>query len=217
MSTTRLMHLSGLSLILGGILLFIHFVTHPMGEGAQFVATSIWVPSHAVGFVAFLFLLLGVIGLYLRQADRLGMFGLIVFLLIFLSGMAFCGALLIGAAVQPIYPQAGNPGGPFLTSSVIKLVLSIGELWLPGFLLFAILSLRAKTFPPAGSWLIILSVVIGIAAALLPFGSTITYYLADLASAILAAGLCVWGYALWADHLFSLKAVETNIKEPLAP
>ncbi len=67
MSTLRLMRLSGLSLIVGGIMLFIQFATHPMGDGAQFVAMPIWVPSHAIGFVAFLFLLLGAIGLYLSR------------------------------------------------------------------------------------------------------------------------------------------------------
>lgn len=217
MSTTRLMRLSGLALILGGVLLFVHFVTHPMGEGAQFVAMPIWVPAHAIGFIAWPLILLGLTGLYVGQADRLGVWGLVAFVVIFISGFAYGGGQLIGAVIQQIYPQSGDPGGLLLTNPAMKMVTSIGELWLLGFLLFAILSLRARVFPRVGAWFVILTVVIGIAAAVLPFGSTISYYLADLATALFAVALCIWGYALWSGVRVRSLPAETPVKQPLVP
>jgi hypothetical protein len=217
MSTKQLFRMSGLSLILGGVFLFIHFATHPMGEGAQFVAMPLWSLSHAIGFIAWPLLLLGMIGLYAQQADRLGMLGLISFVLIFISGIDFGGGQLIGAAIQPIYPHFGDPGGLAYTSPAVKLILSFGELWLLGFLVFAILSLRTRTFPRLGGWLTILAVIIGVAAALLPFGSTTSYYLADLATAILATGLCLWGYALWSGRYEGHGIVEAKVKQTVTP
>jgi hypothetical protein len=197
MSNNQLLRLSGLSLILGAILLVVHFLTHPMGEGAQFVAMPLWGLSHTIGFLAWLLLLLGTTGLYTQQANHLHLLGLISFVLIFISGFDYGGGQLIGAVIQPIYPHFGDPSGPIFTSSAVKLILGVGELWLLGFLMLAILSLRARTLPPVGGWLIIIAVIIGIAAALLPFDSTVPYYLADLATAVFAIALGIWGYALW--------------------
>ena len=48
MSTTKLIRWSGLALILGGIALAGHALTHPPGETAPYVFYPLWVPSHVL-------------------------------------------------------------------------------------------------------------------------------------------------------------------------
>ncbi len=201
MKANRLMRLSGFSLMLGGLLLFLHFVTHSQGETAQFVAMPVWVPSHVLLFIAWMLILLGMVGAYLRQAEEAGALGLAAFLLVFGTGMLAGGGGFWGGAVfQSLDPHIMDPGGAFFASSGAKLAFAVGEeLWLAALLLFAIVSLRARVLPRSGAFLIILTVVLAILALTLfpEFGSAPQYYIADLASALLGSGLGIWGNMLW--------------------
>ena len=50
--------------MLGGLLLAIHYLTHPLGETPQFILSGIWAPVHFVGTVAWVLILLGLVGFY---------------------------------------------------------------------------------------------------------------------------------------------------------
>ncbi len=199
MTIRSLIRLSGLSLILGGITLFVHYATHPQGESAPYVAMPLWIPSHVLGFVAWSLILMGLVGLYLRQAEKAGLFGFLAFVFAFVSGMASGGGGLWGGAVfQVLYPNAGDPGGPLFTSPGARLVVDLLGIWILAFVLFALSTLRARVLPRAGAWLVMPAALMAVlAVALFPFGSPVQYYIADVASAILGLGLIMWGYALW--------------------
>ncbi len=167
----------------------------------------LWIPSHLLGYVAWVFLLLGLIGLYLRQAERGGLFGLIATVLIFASGTAFAGAGLVGASVfQVQYPDALDAGAPLVSSPGFRLGFLVIESWILWFVLFAAATLRAGVLPRAGGWLVLVAALVGVATViLLPSSSLALYYIGDIAVAVFAIGLGIWGRSLWSS------AAERNV------
>ena len=217
-STSRLFRLSGLSLILGGITLFIHYVTHPEGESAQFVAMPLWVPSHVFQFVAWALILMGLVGLYVRQAEKAGLLGFVAFVFAFVGGMASGGGGLWGGVVfQELYPNAGDLNGPLFTSPGGRFVFDLAQIWIVAFFLFAVATLRAGMLPRWPAWLIMLAALAGIAAvALLPISSPLQYDIGDMASGMLALALAGWGMALWGRVGESAVQSKSTIKAPLS-
>lgn len=198
MPATRLVRLSGIALILGGIGVFIHYLTHPPGESAQFVAMPLWIFSHWIAFPAWILILLGLVGVYARISEKIGLLGLIFFIFAFGSGMlAGPGDFLVGGVVQVLSPDFGNPGGPLETVPMARMAFDLAQIWLLAFPLFALATLRASILPRTGAWLIILTFPLAIVALTqLRTNPSIAYDIAILASAILAVGFGIWGYAL---------------------
>jgi hypothetical protein len=200
MSSTKLIRWSGLSLMLGGIAIAIHFIIHPPGETAQYTLYPLWSLAHWLGGIAALMILFGLIGIYLRQSEETGMLGLAGFVLAFVGTALYAGGQLIfGAMIQPyIATQAPtwlDPGSPF--AQVTRLMLLI--IYLPlliGYLLLGIATLRAHLFPRLGSWLIILITPIGILGLAL-IGTSLQEVLQILGGLTWGVGLFVWGYTLW--------------------
>jgi hypothetical protein len=88
MAISRLVRLSGLSLMLAAPLYLADVVIHPLDSipGAMFDPR--WTPIHIVEGVLYLLITLGVVGLYVAQAERVGTMGLAGFVLA-LFGAAF--------------------------------------------------------------------------------------------------------------------------------
>src|SRR5260370_14488150 len=91
----NLAHWSGPTLMLGGLLLAIHYLTHPLGETPPFILTSVWVPVHFIGSVAWVLILLGSAAFYSQYFCKLGHLGLSCFLLAFLGGANRPGELFV--------------------------------------------------------------------------------------------------------------------------
>lgn len=66
MSTTKLLRWSGLASIVAGVLFALATLLHPPSEDVPAILSTAWIPAHAIGWVANLLLLLGLIGLYGR-------------------------------------------------------------------------------------------------------------------------------------------------------
>src|SRR5512138_3210082 len=99
MSSTKLIRWSGLSLLLGGVAFAVHLLTHPPGETAQYAFYPLWVPSHLIGGIASILILLGLVGLYVRQSEKVGLLGLIGFILAFVGWTLSAGALIFFSVV----------------------------------------------------------------------------------------------------------------------
>jgi len=200
MSPARLMRWSGWSLMLGGIAIVGHYLSHPPGETAQFTLYPLWEMSHWLGGIAWLLVLFGLVGVYLRQSERIGVLGLIGFVLAFAgSALDAGGEVVFGAIMQPVIaglaPDWLNATSPFYVSALRP---ALGVINLPlvvGFLLLGVVTLRAGVFPRAASGLVILVVPIGV-AALASVGSSFQQVLQILVGLVLGAGLLMWGYAL---------------------
>jgi hypothetical protein len=204
MPTSQLIRWSGLSLMLGGTGLAVESVTHPAGETAQYVLEPVWGFSHWLGAVAWLLILLGLFGLYARQAERVGRLGLVGFVMAAAGSALAAGTFMVGGAVlQPIMAQGAphllDSDGPFFTDASVKVAGGLILAGFIGFVLLAIATLRARTLPLIGSWIVILLVPAGIVAGPLvlvvaPGREGIVLLLLGIA---IAAACMAWGYALW--------------------
>ena len=208
MSSTKLIRWSGLMLLVGGIAFAVHLITHPPGETAQYAFYPLWVPSHLIGGIASILILLGLAGLYARQSEEVGIVGLIGFILTFIGFILSAGALIyLSVVLVPFLAAQGldsfvDPKGPLFTSSAMQLAVGLSALsLLLGLLVFAIATLRAKVLPRWGAWLIILTIPLGIVGGVLVFfiGTSFQGILQTLLGVLLGLGLAAWGWALWSE------------------
>ena len=213
MSSTKLIHWSGLVLMLGGILLAAGSFMHPPADLAEYALYPLWVPAHLLGGIAFLLISLSLVGLYARQSEKMGLLGLTSFVLAFVGCTLLAGTqILIDVVVFPFIAARGLdwlniPDGALRTSSAFQLATGLGGLsFLLGLLLFAIATLRAQVLPHRwGSWLVILTLPLGIVGGvLISFISPLTQeilqtLLGSVFGAVLSPGLVAWGWTLWSE------------------
>src|SRR5947208_16404753 len=103
MALQNLARWSGPTLMLGGLLLAIHYLTHPLGETRQFIRSAICASAHFIGAVAWVLILIGSAGFYSQYSAKLGRLGSAGFLLAFIGGANRPGELLVvGAVVGPL-------------------------------------------------------------------------------------------------------------------
>jgi len=199
MALQNLARWSGPTLMLGGLLLTIHYLTHPLGETPQFIQSAIWAPAHFVGAIAWVLILLGLAGFYSQYSGKLGRLGSAGFLLAFIGGANRPGELLVVGTVigPPIATQTpslrevgGSLYGPLLlTVGLITLIYGVG------FFLLAIATLRSAIIPRTAIvprlslWMIILAVPLAL-------GFFVLFIIGTVAGLIFSLGLIGWGYGL---------------------
>ena len=144
-------------------------------------------------------LLLGLPGIYVRQAGRAGILGLLGFLLVWYVTL-FQGVMTPFANVTVI------PG--LLTHQVtLSYALTPPSTWTPffivsmvsqvlGVLLLAIATLRARVFPRWIGWLLVATLVVGV-VNLVPF---FPQALSNLSAVVASVAMAGFGYALLSPH-----------------
>jgi hypothetical protein len=193
MTSSDLKRWSGLAALVGGGLLvafgvveFLLLGNQPDSEAA---ASGAWILVQGAYLVADMLIGLGLVGLYMRQAQEAGTLGVIAFVLAFIGGMmtagvtwseAFFGAWLAKAAPELL---DADPTGVV----VAGVLLSYG-LFALGWLLFGWASLRAGVLPRGAAILLMIGAVLFALVGLL-----------DLPFATVVVGVAVaWmGVALW--------------------
>src|SRR5262249_2308602 len=95
---------TGLASVLAGLCLAAFVLIHPWDQllGAEIARTTRWQIAHTLHFVGALFALLGLIGIFVRQYDRMGSFGLLGFVLTFVGNAMFLGTGMITAFIWPM-------------------------------------------------------------------------------------------------------------------
>ena len=208
MSIAKVIRYAGLALMLGGIGFAVHLITHPPGETAPYAFYALWVPSHLLGGIASLLIALGLVGLYLRQSENVGVLGLIGFVLSFVGTTLSAGALIfLSVGLIPFLASRGmaslvDPKGPLLSSSSMKLAVGLPALSLVlGLLILAIVTLRARMLPQRGAWLIIFTIPLAIVgtALVLFIGTSWQGLIQSVLGVLLGLGLVAWGWALWSE------------------
>jgi hypothetical protein len=152
MSSTTSYRLSGVALLIGGILTAVGYSLPPyLSDHDPSALTSPWVLiSSLITLFGALIVLLGLPGIYTRQAGRAGILGLLGFLSIWYITL-LSGVIQSFISVTIVPELAANPAtrllaatpppafGPFFLVALLAQTL--------GILLLAIATLRARVFP----------------------------------------------------------------------
>ena len=173
MSPKTLYQLSGFSLVLSGLLPLIALILNPVDTGVTMVNDPLIMASNLLGFFAVLFTLLGLPGVFLRQAERAGLLGLLGMLFTFFGVAILDGThSVISFAVLPVLATSPATATQLVSldtaiqQGLLGTLVTIGApMVLLGFLLLGIATLRAGIFP---RWVGIVLIVL-VPLAPLPF------------------------------------------------
>lgn len=191
---------SGLALFIGGLVLVLHYVTHPPGETAEYTTWALWVPSHVLNTIGALLVLFGTIGWYARFGSRVGTLGFLAFVFLILMSVfqatrAIWAALILQRELAPLVPLAPQivefPSGPLFSSLPARVIVGLETITtVLGSVLFAVATLREGTLPRSGSLLII-------AGLLVASGLLVSQVIGLIGGAIASVGIAWLGYRFW--------------------
>src|SRR5262245_5918868 len=199
---------SGMASIVGGILFPIGIALHPLRHG-QAVNASPYSATHVLIAVALMLTLFGLVGLYVRQAERLGMLGLSSFVLAFIGNLWTYGLIItegfmwpaVGrydpAAVHNLDPNVGAARG-----SSLLLIFCVGlARFALAYALFARVTMRAGELRRWGGALrvpgAVLYVVGGFSLPLFGPESPLVTIIETSGAVPFGLGFIWLGYALW--------------------
>jgi hypothetical protein len=181
-STHTLLHLAGVAALLAGICYVLVGILHPANV-ASAVTTTRWQVVHVLACAMSVFGLLGMTGLYARQAAKTGWLGLTGYLLLSLwltliMGFSFVEAFVLPhmASAVPTFVQSwmgmfNGPAGTFDIGILPTIWTSTAPMYIGGGLLFGITTFRAGILPRWAGALLALSTALAPVAGLLPNAS----------------------------------------------
>jgi hypothetical protein len=204
-TASTLMRLAGLSAILAGICFLVLGLFHPVNIPSS-VTPATWVNVHIFATALGFFGLFGIAGLYAKQVEKAGWFGLAGFILFsawmtLVCGMSFMEAFILPHLTTEFPAYVNGIMGMF---SGVPTEINLGALptlwiiqlplYILGPLLFGIATFRARVFPRWAGALLVLG------AALIPVGAMVPPEWQ--AKIMLPVGLAfVWmGYSLFAER-----------------
>jgi hypothetical protein len=165
-------------LLITGILFYILFPVKEIGSNYSILVNSSgWIPINMITMIATALGILGAVGMYMKQVEKSKYLSLIGFIFIIFSLIMKACAISWEFAIWPAILQ-NNPANTLLTESLIynnAYILSFYAvftlLFMIGYIVFGIGSLKAKVFP---KWAAILLIIGAPAYAILlsipPFG-----------------------------------------------
>ena len=214
MSSITSYRLSGIALLIGSVLSIVYYFIQAFlnGNDLATITGSLSLISSVIGFVGSVLVLLGLPGMYVRQAGRAGILGLLGFLFIWYVTLyqgiiiPFTSVTIISQMTAHIVPQtisvATTPPpawAPFSIASMISEVL--------GILLLAIATLRARVFPRWIGWLLITTLVVGV-VSFVPF---FPEALSNLSAVVASVAVAGFGFALLSpDQRATMETVSTS-------
>lgn len=196
---------SGPAAIIGGLSYVLVGVFHPPNV-VEAVTTPPWVVVHILAMAMSIFGMLGLAGIYARQAEKSGLLGLLGFLLLNLwlavvLGFTFVEVFLLPslATIAPAFVTSWlgmfNGTASTIDLGALSTVWTVcGLLYILGGILFGIATFRARVLPRFAGVLLAVGTAMGPLAVLLPL---------DFQPKIaIPAGLALaWlGYALWSER-----------------
>lgn len=204
-TASKLIRWAGLAVVVAGIIFAGIQPIHPPDELAS-VTTSAWAIITPVKTAMCLLFLLGLVGLYARQVNKVGWLGLAGFLLLSLSwalqtafvfAEAFILPQLATTAPQFVDSYLGLASGRASTVNLgvlPALYAVVGVSYMLGGLLFGIATLRAGILPRWAAG------VLAVAAAVTPAAALLPHHIQRFAAVPVAFALAWLGYALWAER-----------------
>lgn len=154
--STSAIRLSGLAAIIAGLMYMVTQIVHPVEHDLEAIASNAWAVAHYFSFAFGIFAILGMVGIYVKQAKEAGWLGLAGFVLfmgalIFIASFGFLEAFvmpfLVDEApqyVETVYEIFDGGSGPGAIGAMYNLN---ALLYLGGGILFGIATVRANVFP----------------------------------------------------------------------
>lgn len=200
-----LIRLSGMAALIGGIFIILARVFQVLLYGAaplsiQAASPHFFAALGLPGLIGSLGFLIGLMGLYARQAVRSGLIGLIVFLMAYLGialslganwGYAFIAPYLARQDPSLLDTSFTDPGWGVLGPGFAYSYLAGGIGWL----LMGILTMLVGVLPRWVGATIVVSIVLSTVVPLEPHGPG-----GILINLLLSAGPMAIGYALWTEQ-----------------
>ena len=215
MSPYVLIRWSGVGTIVGGVLVAAFPLFHPNHDVAGYTS-PIWVPAHVIPHVGAVLALFGLIGLFARQLERAGWLGLVGFIAAFVGTASLLTGAMIEAFIIPFMslqtPDVvdGPPPG------VAEAFITISILFVVGWVLLGIATVRANVLPRS------VGMLLAVGAVVLMFGDSVTSGLLGydnlwgIGFALFGAALAWLGYALWSDSS-TIKAARRSTRSQRTP
>ena len=204
-TTSNLMRWAGLSAMIAGICYVLVGIFHPANVPASVTSTR-WEIVHVIACAMSFFALLGLAGLYARQAVKAGWLGLAGYILfsawfVLIMGFSFVEAAILPhvanttpALVQAWMGMFNGPAGTFDLGALPTIWTLTAPLYILGGLLFGIATFRAGILPRWAGALLALATAAAPIGVLLPNAS-------QPKTAIPVGVALAWlGYALWAER-----------------
>ena len=199
MTETKFIRLCGLDLLGAGIavaifwLLVIPFETF---AGAEVPLDPLFVPGQLFHIVGALLAVFGYIGLYLRQREATGWFGLIAFVVAVIGALFFFADGMIALITFPVLathaPALTEASGPMFTGRVLGFYILFSATNMIGIVLLGIATLRARIMPRNPTLLFIVG---GVLFNLPPNPALHPILIAG--GVLWGAGAAWLGYSLW--------------------
>jgi len=211
-TNSNLIRACGLALVPAGIVFAGIQPIHPP-DVVESVTTPAWAIITSLKFVMSILFVVGITGLYARQAEKVGLFGLLAFLVLATSwtlqtSFVFTEAFVLPAlaASAPQFADAlvgisyGHTGGVDL-GALPALYSVVGITYMLGGLLFGIATFRAGILPRVPAALL------AVAATLTPLAALLPHAQQRYAAIPVALALAWLGYSLWSERRASVSEV----------
>ena len=225
-TTSKLIRWAGLSAMVAGMFYVLVGLFHPPNVLSS-VTTTQWAIVHVLAIAMCFFGILGMVGLYAKQAEKSGWLGLAGFLLFslwfaFILGFSFVETFILPSLATEAPKVVDGFLGMF-TSTASEINLGIlptiwtltAPLYVLGGLLFGIATFRAGILPRWAGGLFVIGTALAPVAALLP--------LEHQPKVAVPVGIALaWlGYALWSERreqaADSDDGVLTGVDRPVVP
>jgi hypothetical protein len=204
-ATFNLLRLAGLSALLAGLCYVLVGLFHPPNVPSSVTSTR-WEVVHVLACAMCFFAVIGMAGLYARQATKTGWLGLVGFVMLTLWFVLIMGFSFVEAF---ILPKIATTDPTFVTAWMGMLVgpaskMNLGALptlwtltaptYIVGGLAFGIATFRAGILPRGAGVLLAIGTALAPVAALLPNASQ------PKIAVPVGVALAWLGYALWSEH-----------------
>lgn len=178
MSSSNLIRLSRLAAVLGGVLFLVgevlSFTTetaHSTEDLSEWATTTPWLFTWALFLLGGVLLQIGLVGLYVRQSEAAGIYGLVGFVVAFLGTALAVGAIWSQLFIVPDlgveFPTAQPAGVPRVTDQLVGaywFTTSFMVLFPIGWYVFGVNAWRARVYSRAAAMVL----MVGALLALIP-------------------------------------------------
>ncbi len=190
MKPSNLIRLGGLAAMLGGGLVLLTdllgLVAIDLNNPSQEATTGAWAVYSGGALLGAVLLLLGLVAIYIPQSEAAGTFGLVGFVLAFAGTVLGSGVLFSDTFIAPslaVVAPEFLEGGPTEVYGVFGFVL-FASLFVLGWVLFGVATLRARVYPRWAAVLLIVGWVIAPLPVIVP--------LPELLIALVRYGAVMW-------------------------